>query len=99
MLRKRKQWGRKRYVEISDHFFEGFFQGLLADKSRLGPHVHHCVRGDLFGKSVKQRSGSGGPILKGNSSEEEVIVPCEGAVSGGSRSVRNMARERGENSF
>ena len=37
--------------------------------------------------------------MNGKSSEDEVEVVCEGAVSVGSISMRNMASERGDESF
>ena len=44
MFRKRKQWSRKRYVEIWDQFLEFFPR----PRSRIGPHVHRsssCCHG------------------------------------------------------
>ena len=41
MLRKRKQWRRKRYVEIWDQFVEFVPGPLWRQRSRIGPHVHN----------------------------------------------------------
>ena len=51
-------------------------------------------------RQIGQNSGVAiGVQFERNSSEDQIHVLCEGAVSGGSSNVRNMAWERGESSF